>query len=786
MNNILKEIYLRQKFAIMLPNPVNELSTEESRAMAATVASNFGQLNMIIPTEAVELLARCNQEDIASFYKFYMPILEDMIGRDFKSRRLFYPGFPEEVMDKDRTEIFMDQLYYAFTGFSKMPEEKTKLTEFPYFRKGDVKKLNIGSEKGLEDYFKSLFNAPTIWTETDKEVIKKVFDHVPDCEKFFPDEPLRMKENNIYLLNLIKERRAELFDYYAAKFLKSPTDVMRYAVSMVNGNIALNGKMNTEVKADRWGYNTKILGFSFSRNKKYPEETRNLTKTEMKEISKLFNNTRMDIGKDYPQILEKIKENARKEGRNDDIILVDDAIMSHIQYYKSLAKVMHVNGKNPKNELEKVLSYVCNNGVRTIYSAIENAISNKDVEEAVFFLKYRPTKLLERLDQLSRIAVETKKEEILLNVVKDIASKASVEKLLELYGAFESKKTKQGDRIFVEKGIVQRKEAKEALDAKLCDDVKNIVEDALKEKFKDTPLLDKCYIDPSMKEVKPEKANKMRDAQDSTFAYTYGSSLPNSKNTKTKQFAVKWENGSKSYPRSTIDIDLSATGLTEDGSVRQVSWNGDYSTNGIVYSGDIRTGGSAEFINVDLEKAKKSGIRMIMFNVNLYDGASSFEDLKDCQLIMCERDDMKYGKTYEERTVMLSMRPDCKAMQISPIALDVETGKWIWTDIVYSSRDAGAVASRNLNNITGVLEDVIRTNRYAAGYDVLLRAQNAEFVEDIKDAKYIFIQSDKYINKSELRSDAVIITQKDRDLLSVFLNDKRTENLPEKDVELEI
>ena len=788
MNNILKEIYLRQKLSFILPKPTKELSTEDSRAMAATVASNFGQLNMIMPTESVELLARCDEKDIESFYSFYMPILEDMIGRDFKNRRLFYPEFPDEVMGKDRTEIFLDQLYYAFTGFAKMPEEKTKLTEFPYFKKGNVKKLNIGSEQGLEDYFKALFNAPTIWTETEKDIIKKVFDHVADYEKFIPNEPLRMKENNIYMLNLIKERLPEHFDYYASKFLKTPTDVLRYAVSFVNGDISLNGKMNIEVEADRWHYNTKILGFSFSKNRKYPDKTRNLTKTEMREILKLFNNTRMDIGKDYPQILEKIKETAKSEGRNDDVILVDDGIISHIQYYKSLAKVMHVNKKAPKTELEKVLAYVCDNGVRSIYSVIEKAISEKDVEQALFYLKYRPTKLMERLDQISRIAIETGKENLVLDVCKEITSKSSVEKLLELYGAFESKKVKQGQRIFVEKGIITTKEGKEALDEKFCDSVKKIVEDALKEKFKNTPYLEDCYIDSSMKEVKTEKANKARDAQNSTFSYTYGSALPNSQETKTKQFAVKWENGIKGEetPYEDIDIDLSATGLLEDGSVTQVSWDSDYYSNGVVYSGDIRTGGSAEFVNVDLKNAKAAGIKMILFNVNIYSGASSFEEMKDCQFVMCERNDMKFGKTYEEKTVMLSIRPECKSKQISPVALDVESGKWIWTDIVYKDKEAGSIASSNLNNITAVLEDVINTNKFAAGYDVLLKAQNCNIVEDMKDAKYIFVQSDKNIDKTALRKDAIIVTQKDKDLLSVFLNDKRTENLPERNDEIEI
>ena len=73
------------------------------------------------------------------------------------------------------------------------------------------------------------------------------------------------------------------------------------------------------------GWRTKTPGFSFSKNPKYPDNTRNLTKTEIKEILTLLENTRMDIGNDYKDLLKDIKENATKDGRSDDVVLVDDA-----------------------------------------------------------------------------------------------------------------------------------------------------------------------------------------------------------------------------------------------------------------------------------------------------------------------------------------------------------------------------------------------------------------------------------------------------------------------------
>ena len=172
----------------------------------------------------------------------------------------------------------------------------------------------------------------------------------------------KIKENNLYLLEQVKEREPEKFLDVAKRYLKTPTDVMRYAVTLVGGDPSLNGKMKDQIEIrGPWGVrSTKTIGFSFSKNPKYLDDTRNLKGSEIKEVLALLANTRMEIGSDYPEIEKMIKENARKEGRSDDIILVDDAVQTYAQYYKSLAKVAHLN-PNDKSQVNRVLGAICSN-----------------------------------------------------------------------------------------------------------------------------------------------------------------------------------------------------------------------------------------------------------------------------------------------------------------------------------------------------------------------------------------------------------------------------------------
>lgn len=778
MINEFKDIYLKQKSALILPESTG-IATERQKALAMTVAANFTSLNMIMSSDMVNKLSEAQEKDIIDFYSTYMPKLKEMIGKDFESRRLFYPGFPEEVMNKDRFEIFIDQLVYAFSGLSMMPEEKPDMTYFPYLGKGIEKKMIEGTESDFDNYIKELFKRDMMYTPAEKEIIDTIVSKKANFLEYFPEEPSKAKENNIYLLQKIKEKEEERLETYAVKYLKTPTDVLRYAVTFVNGDPSLNGKSQTLDP-----FTKRPIGFSFSKQPKYEQWdkykehrglTRNLSRREIKLIRTLLENTKMDIGQNYPQLLEDTK----KLLKNEDVVLVDDAIQTHKMYWKSFAKVAHIN-ENDGTQAGKVLGALCSDNAKTIFSLIEYAIDQKDVEMALKYLRLRPTELAKRMDKLCEIACETGKENVVIDEYRKIAEKASVTKLLQMHTQFESRKYKLDDKIISVKGVKTIKPAKEPLNRKLCETIQEISLNALKEKFKDTPYLGKIYIDKNMSKVKIPKMDKLRNATKTLYPYTFGSSLP-ATNTTTKQFAIAWENGNKSNPREIVDIDLSSTALYEDGHIGSVGWNSSYASSGVVYSGDIRHGGDAEFINCNLETLRKSGVVGIIPSINLYCGAPTFEQLLDCKMIIAERNDMDYGKTYEAKSVSLSLDLDMKSRNLQPLVLNVKTGEFIWLDniTIEDPNEEYSVATRQSKDIAQLVKEALQVSEFNPGFDILLKAQNCEIVDTIEEADIAFTQTD--VEEDKLKEGAINITQKDYDQLLTFLDETRTDI--EKEIE---
>jgi len=69
-----------------------------------------------------------------------------------------------------------------------------------------------------------------------------------------------------------------------------------------------------------------------------------------------------------------------------------------------------------------------------------------------------------------------------------------------------------------------------------------------------------------------------------------------------------------------IDIDLHGVTVDSDEDISHVGWNGNKHNDGLVHSGDITHSDAAEYIDLDLDKAKSNNIIRTHFNINSYTG----------------------------------------------------------------------------------------------------------------------------------------------------------------------
>jgi hypothetical protein len=89
------------------------------------------------------------------------------------------------------------------------------------------------------------------------------------------------------------------------------------------------------------------------------------------------------------------------------------------------------------------------------------------------------------------------------------------------------------------------------------------------------------------------------------------------------RFFVYWNDSSR------VDVDLHAKLVHHNGAASNIGWDAAYKNEVAAFSGDITHSDAAEYIDIDLGKAKKVCSKANL-NINLYDGKPSFGQIDEC------------------------------------------------------------------------------------------------------------------------------------------------------------
>ena len=89
------------------------------------------------------------------------------------------------------------------------------------------------------------------------------------------------------------------------------------------------------------------------------------------------------------------------------------------------------------------------------------------------------------------------------------------------------------------------------------------------------------------------------------------------------RFFIYWND------KERVDIDLHGVALSRSGEEINIGWNAGFKSGELVFSGDITHSDAAEYIDLDLEKAKET-LRNVCCNINLYDGYETFGEIDEC------------------------------------------------------------------------------------------------------------------------------------------------------------
>lgn len=651
----INEVLLRRKHKIYIHNFIFPVGVNQnSLRYVASIQKNIQSLGFTFSPETIQMLAAFDCANLISFYDALISQLKQLVGADVIYRPM-YRGFPHEVMAMDEVQLYFNAIvHYLSNGtlvpFSENPERAPLVDNLFIDVNGNVTQTNLtsltfGKEVDLEWLLTALTTSKTSLSTQDKSDIEYLLNFSPELYDSIPLE-IPFKETAIFVSKLLYDK-GNIED--AVYFLKTPTDVLRFAAALSDSDISLSDTI-------------KFRHFS------------------QKERRVLM------------EVIERILHKCSLE-----------EIYQYKGLWLTLGEILHPGDKKyvARFAFTQRMFSMLRNENKPLFSGgvIETSIAKGDVDIALLHLQKNPGDFARRLDKLLRVS---KYPNQILTDFSNVAERVSTPVLLQAYKHFKEYhglSSRLDKRVFFPKGNVGKvamiDNDRPPLEAYICACVCTICENALKQQYAKREPWGNVYIDPLMdKYIVPFS---QRSATSGTRCLTRGSRIGISDKTNTIRSFIWWTNTKEGH---RVDLDLSACLLDDDFNyVTHISYTNlkDGSIRSC-HSGDIVNGGPAngvgvaEFIDIDIQSALKKG-RYVCFSVHNYTG-QTFDRLPNCRFGWMERQDVNTGEIFEPSTVKNVITPTSNITTSIPILFDLLNYEFIWLDMA-----GGDFSSFRCNNI---------------------------------------------------------------------------------------
>jgi hypothetical protein len=630
-----------------------------------------------------------------------LPFLKKTLG--VGNYRPFYENFPTQVMEMTNAELYWNAVFHYWSAGTWEPVYQLKDRGFAF---EDVKftTINLGTEALFANIFTTLISINQSITGNDKLVVEWF---VKNYSQLVMPATIPFKET---LCMLASYRLPNVP-------VKTPTDVLRIAVAISGGDISLPAipKLYKGRGRTSWMTSSRVDSSKIARD---AFKFKKFSRTERGYLLSLLERTNLDLG-----------EMKLKLGR-----------------WTRLAEILHPGDRQFKNKYK--LTYnafrILRNepkSIKTFYARVEEAF-DESLAEGLIVLTIRPGEFARRLDYLLR-SYDTA---TVMSKFRTITSKVSRKVLWELYNHFMNRTTERPRSIMIKgaKAIRKTLEPLKPMSSVQVTKVQNEIIKAIGAQFAEMEGMGKVYLDEKLKKI-PLPAS-MRSVSTAAKTYVRGTRVPFAPNTKTVRAYVHWFD-----QKGDQDIDLSADfrgadlrvlGHISYTNLRSLSFKA-------AHSGDIRSrqGACAEYIDVDIESALKSGVRYVMIQANNYVGRP-LKTVKDCVFGVMEREFPTAGEIFQPDTIANAVAIQNESQTAYVALLDLKEKDFIWVDLETNSRELVNVES-NRGNTTNMLDWLVNTEALSV-YDLLLLhvESRGNLVANEKEADLIF-SYDEFVTSYE-------------------------------------
>lgn len=613
-----KTIYLQRKNKVI----VNKEETTLPDVYVATVLKNIEQLGFTFSQELIETVRTLSLDSFKTFYTALVTDLKKKVGAHVKHEPM-YPNFPEEVMEANEVDLYVNAILHYLTLALPVKEAKER---FPLLERVDLKVIDLGSDEDFDLMMKQLMGANGSLSETDKEHIAWALHTYEDVSVILPSE-IPIKENVAFVVGtLLKADKISVQQVYP--YFKTATDVLRFATSLSEGDVSL--ATNTRFKKFKRAERRLLLGLL--------ENCGNIT---------------------------------------------EDMIRYKKRWIR-LGEILHPSEyKNKYSKTQEAFSILRNNKpYKTFGSRVENALLTKDVATAINLLQKRPGEFARRLDHLFRMGNHA----AIVKAFGDVSENVATPVLLQLLGHFKGRTKAKEVRAFFPKGNVANavaiKNELPLLSQETCDSIVSAIEETLVKRFAELPSLGKVTLDEQLKNYLVPFSQ--RSASKALRTIVRGSQLDMPKGD-TIRFFLWWKEGKVNGEHTgRVDIDLSAVMYDENWEYKEhVSYTNLRSSSYKAYhSGDITSApnGACEFIDLDIPSVLEHGGRYIVTSLNSFTH-QPFDTIPECFAGWMVRKEPNSGEIFEPSTVQDKIDLASNTTVSIPVILDLQERKVIWCDL---------------------------------------------------------------------------------------------------------
>ncbi|GIP22152.1 TerD family protein [Paenibacillus sp. J22TS3] len=620
---IINTIYLRRANKII----VNREQGAERipKTYLAAALKNIEHLGYTFSMPLLSAVRTLPREQFKALYHQLVADLKVLVGAHVEYRPM-YQDFPLQVMQEDDADLYLNAIYHYLT--LELPESKMA-DRPPLLDTASLKVIDLGNKAEFNMMIRQLIEAKGSISETDKQNIDTAIElaDLEELDEILPSE-IPFKENVGFVAgSLLKHDKANV--KLIGRYIKTATDVLRLAVAWSQGDVSL-------AEATRF--------------RKFKRSERRLL-----------------LG-----LLEQCGQ-------------ITEDMLRYKERWIRLGEILHPSEyRHRYKRTEEAFDILRNNKPFTTFNgSVELAFQYHNVWVLMDLLMQRPGEFARRLDHLLRVAEDP---EYVVLAFGEVADQVSTPVLLQVKNHFARRNVPQELRVFFQKGNVAKAFAipntLPAISQAACQDIIELCEKTLIQRFSALPPLGKTYIDGRLKSY--HVPFSQRSASKALHTIVRGSRVSMMEGD-TLRFFSWWKEGTvDGKPTGRVDIDLSAVMYDRNWQyVEHISYTNLRSSKyRAVHSGDIVSApqGACEFIDLHIPSIVDYGGRYIVATLHSFT-TQPYCDLPECFVGWMMRKKPASGEIFEPRTVANKIDVTADTQIAIPVILDLVERTVIWTDL---------------------------------------------------------------------------------------------------------